>query len=479
VRRNKFNLSHGRPLTMNMGELVPVCALEVLAGDTMQHHTSALIRFMPMNAPIMHPIRAKIHHYFVPWRLVWDDFEDFITGGEDGLDDSTYPTLDLLGASNAGIGTLTDYLGMPTGADITTSALYHRAYSLIWNEYYRDTQLQTALTIDTSSGSDTTTNTSLQYCNWDKDRFTKARPNEQLGSAVSLPLGTIAPVELINETGSVSGQNISKEAGANGRVKMDGGDYDARQLIANLASATAADVNDLRRAFALQRFAEWRNIGGGRYEDYLRQYNIKGLDSRLQKPEYLGGGSQTIQVSEVLQHGVDSSDDGVGTLKGHGIGAMRSNRYRKFFPEHGVIISLMSVMPRNIYMNGIHRQFNRRTKEDFWHRDLEALGNQAIQNKEIRAAHSDPDGTFGYCPRYDEYRSHPGTVHGDFRDTLDHWHAARNITGDPALNSSFITANPTDRIFAQNTHDNVMCMVHNKIISRRLVSQRAKYTGLS
>lgn len=244
-----------------------------------------------------------------------------------------------------------------------------------------------------------------------------------------------------------------------------------------MSGVSAANINDLRLAFALQRYEEARARYGSRYVEYLRYLNVRSSDARLQRPEYLGGGRQTIQFSEVLQTGVTSDGDdteGVGNLKGHGIAAVRSNRYRRFFEEHGWVITLMSVLPKTIYTQGLHRSFNRRTKEDYWQKELEHIGQQEILNKELYAAHATPDGTFGYNDRYDEYRRTPSRVSGEFRTSeLDYWHMARIFSSDPVLNGSFVTSDPTKRINAVQTNDVLWCMVNNSIQARRLVSKQA------
>jgi hypothetical protein len=193
-KRNKFSLSHYKLLSCDMGQLVPIGLTEVIPGDTIQQATSALIRSNPLVSPVMHPVHARIHHWFVPFRLIWDDFEKFITGGASGNDTTAFPTVTLSG-SNLGVGTLADYLGVPGGpASITTSALPFRAYQLIWNEFYRDQDLQAEQAVSKGNGSDTTTKLNLMNCAWEKDYFTSARPWEQKGNEVLLPLGSRADV---------------------------------------------------------------------------------------------------------------------------------------------------------------------------------------------------------------------------------------------------------------------------------------------
>lgn len=506
MKRGKFSLSNYKLLSLDMGELVPIGMFEVLPGDTVQQATSALVRCSPLLSPVMHPVHTRIHHWYVPHRIVWEDWEDFITGGPDGLDASTFPTIAMPAATGAAIGSLADYLGVPPGvADLEVSALPFRAYALIWNEYYRDQDLQDPLVIDETSGADTTTNTALQNCGWEKDYFTSARPWEQKGPAVTVPLGTTAPLVGAAAVGGLGVPTAQAVASLSTGVKDSRGDqtYAAQQFesatmnfrmnapdgvyprvfaalgegvggsttpYADLSAASAVTVNVLREALALQRFEEARARYGSRYVEYLRYLGVRSSDARLQRPEYLGGGRQTIQFSEVLQTAEGTSP--VGELRGHGIGAMRSNRYRRFFEEHGYVISLMSVLPKTMYAQGLPRTWNRRTKEDFWQRELQHIGQQEVLNKEVYAAHASPNATFGYQDRYDEYRRQESTIAGEFRDTLDYWHFARIFGSSPALNATFVKSVPTDNPFASPSTDVLYVMANHSIQARRLVSPR-------
>lgn len=498
MKRSKFSLSHYKLLTMDQGYLVPCGLMEVLPGDTFQHSTSALIRVSPLLAPVMHPVHVRIHHWFVPNRLIWEDWEDFITGGSDGFNASVFPTITFTG-SDPVVGSLADYLGVPTNCDEPVSALPFRGYAKIWNEWYRDQDLQTELVIDETSGADTTTNTALQSVAWEKDYFTSARPWTQKGPEVSIPLQGSAPILGIGaadgSTSATTGTVIrgTTAAGDHAASAQPGGFgstanqwfFDVQsagaigttrrpQIFADLSGVSAANINDLRLAFALQRYEEARARYGSRYTEYLRYLGVRSSDARLQRPEYLGGGKQTIQFSEVLQTSPDVADPdvGVGALKGHGIGAMRSNRYRKFFEEHGYIYSFMSVKPRTMYVQGLSRHWNRRTKEDFWQKELEHIGQQEILNKELYEPHATPDGVFGYQDRYDEYRRHESWISGEFRTTaLDYWHMARIFASDPTLNSSFVASNPTKRIYAEQTQHSLWNMINHRVHVRRQLSR--------
>lgn len=494
MKRSKHSLSHYRLFSCDLGEIVPIGCIDVLPGDSIQQATNALVRAAPLLSPVMHPLRVSISHWFVPNRLIWDDWEDFITGGPDGMDASVFPTISLAEASHA-VGTLADYFGVPphTGA-ISVSALPFRAYALIFNEWFRDQDLVSALALSTASGVDSTTSTSLQNGAWEKDYFTTARPWEAKGPTISIPLGSTAPVSGIGvtsgstssatnqswwdtEKGSVttapafSGQDLGAAAF---RIRAESlntavGASNTPQIFADLSSASAITINVLREALALQRYQEARARYGSRYTEYLAYLGVNSSDARLQRPEYLGGGQEVIQFSEVLQTAEGS--DPVGTLRGHGISSMRSNRYRRFFEEHGYVISLLVARPKTIYASGIARHWNRRTKEDFWQKELEHIGQMEILNKEVRANHASPDGIFGYQDRYDEYRRIPSGIAGEFRTTLNYWHFARQFASDPALNADFVKCVPVETPFAVPSEDVLQIMARHSIQARRLVTK--------
>lgn len=486
MKRSKFSLSHYKLLSCDMGKLVPITHFEVLPGDSIQQSTSALVRVSPLLAPVMHPVSVRIHHWFVPYRLIWDDWEKFITGGPDGMDASVFPTNVSPASVGHSVGSLMDHLGVPTGVpDLAYSALPRRAYQKIYNEFYRDQDLTPESTISTASGVDTTTLNTFQSVAWEKDYFTSARPWTQLGPAVTVPLGSSAPVVtnnadiLMKRSGGTDRNLIFSSDVANPIIYS--GATDANQnvrfgsesgLEVNLGAAVSPSVNLLREAFALQRYQEARARYGSRYTEYLRYLGIRSSDARLQRPEYLGGGKQTIQFSEVLQTAEGS--DAVGTLRGHGISAVRSNRYRRFFEEHGIVLSLLSVRPKTIYTQGLPRAWNRRTKEDYFQTELQHIGQQEILKKELYAPSASPEAVFGYQDRYDEYRRMESSVSGEFRSTLDHWHMARIFASDPSLNSEFVTSVPTKRIHAVESENVLWIMANHSIQARRIVAGSAK-----
>lgn len=505
-KRSKFSLSNYKLASMKMGYIVPVNLMEVLPGDSIQQSTGVFMRLAPLVAPVMHPVHMTVYHFFVPTRIIWDDFEDFITGGPDGMDTSAVPVVSVTPAASS----LADYLGLPLGNALTVSALPFRAYNLIWNEYFRDQDLMAELPISFDSGQDITTPLNLLRPCWSKDYFTTARPWPQKGPNITIPVtgATIAPPTvsvdivptgeplLFSPTGSglIRNSEFGYVAGSegggqdqHGEIWYNGGNtpVSAQQLTwgttgpalkANVdykpGSSTFGniDVAALRQALSIQRFQEKRALFGSRYEDYLRFIGVRPQDARLQLPEYLGGGSQTIQFSEVLQTGGDN----VGALYGHGIAAMRTNRYRRFIPEHGYVMSFLVVRPIPVYTQGIERMWSRKTKEDYWQKEFEHIGQQEVLNKEVYADGSAVDDeTFGYQNRYDEYRRGVNTVSGEFRTNQDYWHMARIFANRPALNADFVQSNPTDRIFqaSEQLSDQLYCMVQNNITAKRLISK--------
>jgi len=494
-KRSKFSLSHYRLFSGRMGYMMPIGITECLPGDTFQQATSVFLRCSPLVTPVMHPVHVTVHHWFIPTRLLWDQWEDFITGGPNGMDASIMPIIKAPAEGGFGIGSLADYMAVPSGIpNLEVCALPFRAYALLYNECYRDQDLEEELPISLESGEDTTTNTALQRCDWARDYFTTARPWPQKGPAVSVPVNlTTAGEPTIELTGqpalsTVSGHSTGWESvnssyawttGSNGRNDPNAGlTVNKGTLAINFQSGNpelgSVDINQLREAFALQRFEEHRALYGSRYVEYLRYLGVKSSDARLQRPEYLGGSRQTIQFSEVLQT-APGGEDPVGALKGHGIGAMRTNRYRRFFEEHGYVFTVMMVRPISVYMQGLSRMWNRRVKEDYYQRELQHIGQQEVLTKELYAGNEQgptaADAVFGYQNRYDEYRWHESYVSGEFRTILNSWHMARDFANEPTLNADFINAVPTTRIFAAQQNDTLYCMANHSIQARRLMSK--------
>lgn len=540
MRRSKFSLSHFKEFTCDMGKLIPIAVIDALPGDTFVHSSNILIRMSPMLAPVMHPIVCRIHHWFVPYRLIWEEFEDFITGGVSGygIDTPSFPTINI----SCSVGSLADYMGLPISDEpLEVSALPFRAYNLIYNNFYRDQDLQQELPISYGSSLDSETVTDLVNICWQKDYFTTSRPWTQKGAEVTIPINGAAPqgVYAVAEISGISpsgfnnvssswsslynaylpsvvnpllagkrvGDKISMPLipGAAGGTVAPSGDYimgegtinnisdrvgspplnPVLNFVANgyvnkpwsisLAysdlSGGSFSVLDLRKALAIQRFEEKRSSYGSRYVEYLSAaFGVRPRDARLQLPEYLGGGKQLLRINEVLQTAQGS--DPVGTLRGQGTGLIGSNRYKRFIPEHGVIISLLSVLPETMYTQGLKRMWLKRTPTDFFMREFSSVGVQEVYSQELYGKAS-PGKVFGYQDRYDEYRHEQSSVSGEFRDTLDFWNLSRQFGNEPVLNGSFVECNPSKRIFASQDTDSLWCLCNHSIRARRVVPKRA------
>lgn len=421
MKRYKHNLSHYHLTTGGIGLLMPIQWTEVLPGDSFRFSTSALIRCTPLLAPVMHPVSVRIHHFFVPNRVMDPaegqngGWEGFITAGGDAQVSPRLPR-------NAVAGPLDDYLGIPPAYTAEVCGYPYHAYAAIYNEYYRDQDLQTEV-----SGTDVT----VRAINFEKDYLTSARPNPQKNPFISRAYVTEDAVD---------------------------GDY--------------VSTLDIRKALASQRFQEARSRFGSRYTEYLQYLGIKPSDARLQRPEYLGGGSKTINFSEVLQT-VDSEVDGpLGKLGGHGIAGLKTPTAQRFFEEHGIFMTLMSVRPKALYMDGLKREWLRRSAQDYWQKEMELEGQEQVYNYEVYAADESADSqAFGFQDRYYSYRRGVSYVSRDFRDIYDYWHLGRKFASRPALNSTFIAVQPDSnkRIFADQINDPLLIACNHHIKARRLV----------
>lgn len=527
-KRSLFNLSHENKLSFQMGQLVPILNLEVLPGDTFTGKSDALIRLAPQLAPIMADVSVFTHYFFVPNRILWDNgksdcWETFITGGKTGNETPSKPTITFEEVSN---NSLADYFGLPnivkgTNTPITVDALPFRAYNMIYNEWYRDENLQNEVPFSLAGGVDTTTSTTLLNRNWEKDYFTSALPWTQRGDGASVPLvGSIplsssdAPVlgngttlglvqgnagygaYVVEDnlfTGIQSAYGVPISANVSDSTRLGQGssvgvtlDSTKSGLKADLSNVTAElsqssnidiDISDLREASAVQRWLEKSARFGYRYiEQILSFFGVRSPDSRLQRPEYIGGGRSPILFSEVLQTSSSTDDSAQGNMSGHGFSAFRSHRFRYFSTEHGWIIGIMSILPRTNYQQGIARKWTRQSRYDYFFPEFQNIGEQEVLNKELYAGTPNDNEIFGYQQRYAEYKMIPSEVHGDFRSNLNYWHMGRIFSNAPKLNSQFVTADPTTRIFAieEPGVDNIYAQIAHHIIAKRPMAKYSK-----
>lgn len=473
--RSQFNRSFAIKDTFDFDQLVPIFLDEILPGDTCNVTVNTFARLATQIKPIMDNMYVDFFFFFVPNRLLWTNWERF-NGAQDNPTDTTdylLPSITAPAVTGWEVGTLGDKFGLPT--DIASleisNTLPFRAYNRIWNEWFRDQNLQDSVVVDLDDGPDDPADYVLLKRGKRHDYFTSCLPWLQKGDSVTFPIGTSAPVtsdgspiELTNSTGSLGGRNIQfannpanylvySGAQASGEVAY----FADAGLLADLSQATSATINQLREAFAVQSLLELDARGGTRYVEILQaHFNVTSPDFRLQRSEYLGGGSTRINSHPVAQTSPTSGSNAQAQLAGFATQSTQGQNigFTKSFVEHGYVIGLVAARADLTYQQGINRMWNRSTRYDFFWPRLQDLGEQAVLSKEIYAdGTAADDNVFGYQERYAEYRFKPSEIHGEFRSTyatsLDVWHLAEEFGSRPTLNSTFIESNtPIDRCIA-------------------------------
>lgn len=522
-KRSKHNLSHTRLLTSDFGKLVPILALDCVPGDKVKLSSSCFIRTAPMLSPSLTPCTARIDYFFVPYRLVWDDFKDFITGGEDGTlaPAPPYITVPVDSPYNKA-GSLFDHLGIPTEITrpVNNVTLMMRAYNMIFNEWYRDQNTTAEVPVLKTSGQEVydANRYSLRHRCWRKDMFTSALQSPQRGVAVPINTTTqanlqgsivdIQPfiaedtnatrIKFLDLNGNLregelmvmnGGLQFRSTDGQTSAVSSGGNDV---SMVNSPVSITSHDpvmidgltisIQDIRRANAVQVWLERNSRAGGRYvEQILAHFGIHTPDYRLDRPEYLGGATQPVQVNSVMNMTEQQSSqyaDALGSLGGTAtsIGFAKGRKtYR--VEEHGCVIGLLSIMPQAMYFQGVPRHFIKNNKFEWLFPEFANLGEQPIYIQELYRNEAAPENYFGYEPRYAEYRFVPNTIHGDFRTSLKFWHQAREFQSTPSLTTAFVNCKANqdgiNRIWAVNTApdgspiDHFWVQVNNNVFMKR------------
>jgi hypothetical protein len=488
--RSMFDRSFGHKMSFDVNRLIPFYVDDVLPGDTFNLKTSIMCRLATPLFPIMDNVYLDTHFFFVPLRLVWENSRKFFGEQANPADliDFTIPKFNSFTVTEASI---SDYIGLPLGAGQTPNSIYHRGYNLIWNEWFRDQNLQDSAHVDTDDGPDTYTDYAIKKRGKRRDYFTSALPWPQKGETTYIPIGTSAPVTGMGiknigstTTGNYSGTPDTNITGATGwdiegiggaigageaSIFIEQGQTNKPAIYADFTNATLATLNEFREAVQVGKLLERDARSGTRYSEIVNShFGVKFYDPSY-RPEFLGGGSTPLIINQVTSNS-DATGATLGQVGAFGIAADNNHGFTKSFHEHGFVMGLISTRADLTYQQGVPRHFTKQTRYDIYWPTLAHLGEQAILNKEIYWSNvpATDDAVFGYIGRYDEYRYKPSQISGAMRSTaatsLDAWHLSQEFGSVPTLGNTFITEDtPISRVTAVPSEPDFICDTYTSL----------------